>query len=795
MTNDNILSAALGFARAGFAVFPCCSEGQRAKSPMTSHGHLDATIDEKTIIDWFGRWPTALIGMPTGRTTKLMVIDVDIGHQKGINGFATLEQWRIENPQDPLPIGPRARTPRRGMHLYFRMPTDLDIRSRANVGVGVDVRAEGGYIITPPSVLASGERYRWLIDSKFDEVEAHEAPGWLIAKLVGAGANGANGANGGEAPPSLFGGELQDSGANGANGTTAADLIGQIQKRTTGWHDPVLRLVAHCVGKGMSDQNVIDLADQISWPGFTVAETVTELKKMIEGARRKWAVPEPIKVEAETPNGWPDPDLGLLGDGRLPAPTFPLEVLPDFWERWVVAAAAGACAPVDYVVGGVFSTTGAILANHRRPAPSMNWDEAAITWCALVGDPSSGKSPAMDALRETLKSIEKTWAKEHEENEEQYREDSVVAKARHDAWVADVKRAVADNLEPPRMPKEAVEPEMPVRRRLVIGDVTIEAVGEISAKLQSGLLVIRDELVGLFAAMDRYHAGGGGADRAFWLETYGGRSYTVDRKTSPSINIRNLAVGILGGINPDRISSIAGTGDDGFVARVLWFWPQESPQFKIHDEPVPSGAEARLRRLTELARVDDAPTNLRLDEQARQVLEEAGRRWRDEEKGLRGIAKGAKGKAPGQAIRLATIVTFLAWDSDAEPEPESVSAVAMKNAIRLIDEYFWPMALRVFSSSTVTIAELDAAALLKHLRSIRAAKFNARSVRRALGGNLRTADAMAAACNFLVEAGWIRSAPTRVGGSTGRRSSDFEVHPWCALGANSADSAGSALQK
>src|SRR4029453_19596824 len=72
----------------------------------------------------------------------------------------------------------------------------------------------------------------------------------------------------------------------------------------------------------------------------------------------------------------------------------------------------------------------------------------------------------------------------------------------------------------------AVEPPEPSRPRLRAADATIEALAALLAGNARGLIYQRDEIAGWIGNMDRY--GGAGGDRAFWIEAYGGRSYTVD---------------------------------------------------------------------------------------------------------------------------------------------------------------------------------------------------------------------------------------------------------------------------
>jgi Protein of unknown function (DUF3987) len=76
---------------------------------------------------------------------------------------------------------------------------------------------------------------------------------------------------------------------------------------------------------------------------------------------------------------------------------------------------------------------------------------------------------------------------------------------------------------------------------------------------------------GWFGSMDKYSAGRGSAkDRAFWLEAFNGRTYSVQRVGRGSVFIENLSISLIGGIQPEPIRQIADESvDDGLLQRLL----------------------------------------------------------------------------------------------------------------------------------------------------------------------------------------------------------------------------------
>jgi putative DNA primase/helicase len=158
-------SAALAYISAGIPIFPVhyptaggCSCHKACdkvgKHPMTEHGCKDATTDQRTIEEWWTRWPSANIGLPTGTISGYVVIDVDF-RSGGLDSLATLEKRK-----GSLPATVEALTGN-GLHLYYRCQGVL-VKNGVGLLPGIDVRGEGGYVVAPPSLHANGKRYEWI---------------------------------------------------------------------------------------------------------------------------------------------------------------------------------------------------------------------------------------------------------------------------------------------------------------------------------------------------------------------------------------------------------------------------------------------------------------------------------------------------------------------------------------------------------------------------------------------------------------------------------------------------------
>lgn len=186
----------LGYARAyaklGWRVFPLhevlddgrcsCSDpncsARKGKHPRIPNGFKRATTDEAQIRQWWSRWPNAPIGVATGVESGIVVIDVDL--DKG-----GAESWQRLCQEHGPAFTVRAKTGRDGggIHYYYRSP-GTTLKSTQGLFPGIDVRADGGYVVAPPSKHASGRRYEFAQGAGPNKLDLEPCPEWLIAALT-----------------------------------------------------------------------------------------------------------------------------------------------------------------------------------------------------------------------------------------------------------------------------------------------------------------------------------------------------------------------------------------------------------------------------------------------------------------------------------------------------------------------------------------------------------------------------------------------------------------------------------
>ncbi len=181
-----LLDYALAYAERGWAVFPVhtpqpdgtcsCRKPQCdrvGKHPRISQGRNGATTNPETIRQWWGVWPDANIGIATGAESGLIVLDVDEGGEDSLQGR------ELPNTVEQI-------TGSGGRHLIYERPEDGQrYKTRVKFLPGLDSRADGGYVVAPPSLHASGRSYEWEGSSDpFEGVAVMPAPEWLTEAVA-----------------------------------------------------------------------------------------------------------------------------------------------------------------------------------------------------------------------------------------------------------------------------------------------------------------------------------------------------------------------------------------------------------------------------------------------------------------------------------------------------------------------------------------------------------------------------------------------------------------------------------
>jgi hypothetical protein len=187
------LRAAVRLAERGYYIFPVHSVragavcscgapqcGRTGKHPRTRHGLKEATLDVKQIQAWWLEWPDANIGLVPW-SSGLVILDID-PRNGGTDGLVELEA-----KYGKLPDTARVFTGGGGLHIYFTLPTGVERVPSRLLRPGVELKAQGTYVLAPPSShlsvwlnsapAACGPGYAW--DQSLGD-HMVDAPFWLV---------------------------------------------------------------------------------------------------------------------------------------------------------------------------------------------------------------------------------------------------------------------------------------------------------------------------------------------------------------------------------------------------------------------------------------------------------------------------------------------------------------------------------------------------------------------------------------------------------------------------------------
>lgn len=173
MSATAMLDAALGYAAQGFSVMPLDPVTRKPVIPWKALQNAPASVEQ--VRAWWQSFPTAGVGIITGAVSGLVVVDLD--GPAGLDAMTALGLNALDGGS-----GPWIAKTRRGWHLYFQHP-GVPVANRAGIMREVDVRADGGFAVAPPS-----PGYSWVTPP--DRMSLAPVPPVLLKILAHVGANG-----------------------------------------------------------------------------------------------------------------------------------------------------------------------------------------------------------------------------------------------------------------------------------------------------------------------------------------------------------------------------------------------------------------------------------------------------------------------------------------------------------------------------------------------------------------------------------------------------------------------------
>ena len=169
----SILDTALSYLRQGISI---TLSDPKSKRPIYKWTEFQTKLPtEAQAKAMFAAHPKAMLAIITGELSRIMVVDCD-------------SPEAIQQVEDALPDSFEpiiAVSPRGGRHYYFAC-SNGKWQTKSAVLKNIDIRANGGVIVAPPSKNETGGQYRWLTGLDFDKSRLQEMPESLCKLLASA---------------------------------------------------------------------------------------------------------------------------------------------------------------------------------------------------------------------------------------------------------------------------------------------------------------------------------------------------------------------------------------------------------------------------------------------------------------------------------------------------------------------------------------------------------------------------------------------------------------------------------
>ncbi len=477
---------------------------------------------------------------------------------------------------------------------------------------------------------------------------------------------------------------------------------------------------------------------------------------------------------------WPEPEP--LAEALPDVMQFDLELMPESFRPLVQDVAARMQVPLDFPAVAAIATLAGVTNRRAVIQPKRNdhtWKVVPNLWGGIVAPPGMLKSPVLSCMTQPARAIEDEWRKEHEESEQSYQtalEEQELMKA---AWKEQFKAAAKKNQAAPTRPESALI--QPVLRRLVTSDATFESLHCVLSENPAGLFVIRDELTGWLAGLERQ---GREQERAFFLECWNGdAAFTIDRIGRGSVHVPHACISLFGGIQPARLRDYLsdalqdGPSNDGLVQRFqLMVWPDSAQEWSYIDrQPDSDALERTVNVYRRIASLDEAdPLRLQFDDEAQALFEQ----WfTDLERRIR-----AEDLAPAMQAHLAKYrslmpslaLLFALADGQTESVPISQARLACDWC-----DYLETHANRVYAAQARPEQHAAIALSKKLAKGWKREEgfFTVRDVYRSGWAGLDSPEKVRGALAVLEEFAWIRREKMGDSQTPGRPSETYFVNP------------------
>ncbi len=806
-----LLAAALEFAASGWPVLPCDPDLKRPDGQLAPNGVHGATTDLAKIRAWWRAKPSNAIGIATGSTAGVFVVDIDPTADHSVDAIAEDIETLLG---EKLPPTLAVETPRGGVHLYFRTPADSIGCSRGALPAHVDVRGDGGYVLAPPSRRAgpkseaegvAGRTYRWS-----NSLPPAAAPAALIDAILRRGRFAADAASSEGLPTkgepsraavSALAGARERAFAEAALEANARELADCGKGGRNNTLNGIAFRMGRLVGAGWIGQAEVEgaLISACRANGLVKDDGLPSVRKTMASALRAGVASPHEALNPDGEEGDPfngerlfsahvDPETGEV----LPAPAVggkaadlsePLPLRPEAPPPAPFPLhALGWLAPAAQAIARKVQCPSAIAGQSVLGAASL-----AVQAHADVQLPHGQQSPASIFLMTVAQSGDRKSAADREalwpviRREDtlraEYQEKFATWKTAMTAWTAAKKK---EENRPNRSLEErkldlaclGPEPERPLSSTLTTGDITVDGLLKNWPLMQGALGVFSAE-GGQFTSGHAMSDDAKVKSSALLCEIWDGRLKSRVRAGDGIVELegRRMALHIL--VQPDIAAKFLGDSElrsQGILSRMLVAAPETLAGTRAYRDPLPAD-EVEIRRYgARILSILETPPPLigtvpnALKPRAVPFSAAAKDLWiafADETERRQGRGgdleelRDMGGKAAEHAARIAVVLAAVE-----DLHVHEIGLGPMVNAITLM-RFYLGEALRLAGLQRTDTRLERAQAALTWMQAQGGSTIDFREVMRRGPTSVRTKAALEDALHVLTEHGWVREIPKK----------------------------------
>lgn len=624
VNNMTLAEAAEFYAAKGLKVLALAEKDKRPDGRVCPNGFKDATNDLTKVKSAWKQLPNLNIGIVTGKENGIVVVDID--------GDVGKETWRNLIKQHEYKSKTLKIATGKGCHLYFKYPSALSvIKNRVRFVEGIDVRADGGYIVAAPSVHPSGRKYQVSRPINFSELE--ELPDWLLKLILDKN--------------SMV--EIDSTGVNLTGQKLPLDVKNALTAISTtqegSRHDMVIsqsNLIAGKCLQGKLDEKdaknlILQAALKTGLPEKEIIQCIDNAFNYVAENRAKTASAfkseyfneyAPVTSEDELP-AWEEPILEKI----LKAPEIPENLLPDRIKGVLTELAASLQVDLGLTLIIALSIASACVQGHVKVAVFNSWIINVNLYVIGIAESGERKSGIINFLSRPLL--------EWDEKQVQASQDKIIEhQIQTEMWSSRYKKLTAQEVLSENEKKEVVELKKLITEpqigatHIMVNDATPEALVKYLASNDGCGAIIADE-GGLFKTLAGLYSNGQ-ANTDLILKAWDGTPYSQIRVGRPDCYIKSplLTFGILAqpAVIKKMLEKEAFT-DNGFKERFIFYQPESKLGLRKSNPPDITEEQkncfsAVMTKLLTL-RENNQLIELTLSEQAQEKRQKLGKQLED----------------------------------------------------------------------------------------------------------------------------------------------------------------------